>query len=449
MVKSITLETMENKENQIFEKIKNRFYLHFPSFKYRNFRLFFFGQLVSVIGSWMQATAQGWLVLKITDSPFKLGLLSAVQFLPALFLSLYAGVIIDKFSKKKILIFTQSSLAILAFVLGLLITLKVVQYYQILIIAFLMGLINTIDMPARQAFYIELVSREHLMNSIALNSSAFNLARIFGPVISGILIGLVGYSWSFYLNAISFVPVIIALFFIVERTESNKKFSLKELQNVNKDVIAGLEYIAKIPIILLIFALFTIVNIFGLNFNVLIPTLAKNVFNLHATEYGFLMSLLGVGALTSSTLLAVISYKGVKHLYLFSSALLLGITQIFIGLIHNLSYVSVFVALSGFAMVLFLNTTNTLLQMECDESYRGRVMSIYSLILLGFTPFGSLLTGTLSEKVSVNFTFVFVGVIILISVVFIYFKYYSKMFGVSSLNVRHAGGPYEGNFPKK
>jgi len=435
-------------DNNFFEKLRYRFFLHFPSFKYRNFRLFFFGQIISVIGTWMQSTAQSWLVLQITNSPFKLGLLSAVQFLPALFLSLYAGVIIDKFSKRKILIFTQSSLTLLAFVLGLLVTLKVVQYYQILIIAFIMGLVNTIDMPARQAFYIELVDKEHLMNAIALNSSAFNFARIFGPAISGVLISLVGYAWSFYLNAISFLPVIFALFLIVERTKRPNKFEIKAIQEVNKEAISGLKYILKIPIILIIFALFIVVNVFGLNFNVLIPTLVKDVFKMGSTEYGFLMSLMGVGALIGSLLLAAISYKGVKHFYLFFGAVTLGLMLILTGLIKNYALVSVVVMLSGFAMVVFLNTANTLLQMESSEEYRGRVMSIYSLILLGFTPFGALLTGTLAEF-SVQFTFVFVGSIVLLTSLIVYFAFYKKTFGREALHINRISGSFEGNFPKK
>ncbi|MFU2158225.1 MFS transporter [Caldisericum sp. AR60] len=437
------------KDKNIFRRIRDRFFIHFPSFKYRNFRLFFFGQVISVIGTWMQSTAQSWLVLQITNSPFKLGLLSAVQFLPALFLSLYAGVIIDKFSKKKILILTQSSLAILAFVLGLLVTLKVVQYYQILIIAFLSGLVNTIDMPARQSFYIELVDKEHLMNAISLNSSAFNLARIIGPGIAGILIGAVGYSLSFYLNAISFVPVIVAIFFVVERTIRPGRFSLRDLEHVNKDAIEGLKYILKIPIILIIFALFIVVNVFGLNFNVLVPTLVKQVFKLQSTDYGFLMSMMGVGALTGSLFLAVISYKGVKHFYLFGGALVLGLTLLLTGLFPNYYLTIAFTTLSGFSMVLFLNTANTLLQMESSEEFRGRVMSIYSLIFLGFTPFGALLTGTLSEKISVQFTYSLVGMIVTITTLIVYFLGYRRVFGREELHVRRVSGSYEGNFPKK
>ena len=439
---------MDDKKHR-FENLKNSFYLHFPSFKYRNFNLFFFGQVISVIGTWMQSTAQSWLVLQITNSPFKLGLLSAVQFLPALFFSLYAGVVIDKFSKRKILIFTQSALTILAFILGLLVKLHIVQYYQILLIGFLTGIVNTIDMPARQSFYVELVPKEHLMNAISLNSSAFNLARIIGPGISGILIGLVGYEWSFFLNAISFIPVIVALFFIVERTKRPSKFSLKELENVNRDIKSGLSYIMKIPIILIIFALFIVVNVFGLNFNVLVPTLAKQVFHLGATEYGFLMSLMGLGALTGSLFLAVVSYKGVKHFYLFGGAFMLGVTLLLTGLIKNLYVVSLLTALSGFFMVMFLNTANTLIQMETEEQFRGRVMSIYSLIFLGFTPFGALFTGTLAERVSVDFTYALVGTIVLVSVVIIYFSTYRKIFPGVALHTRRVSGSYEGNFPKK
>ena len=414
--------------DSIFENIKERFFLHFPAFRYKNFNLFFFGQVVSVIGTWMQTTAQGWLVLQLTNSPFKLGLLSAIQYLPALVLSLYAGVIVDKFSKRKILLFTQSAFAVLAFILGLLVSLKVVKYYQILIIAFITGLINTIDMPARQAFYIELVPKENLMNAITLNSSVANLARIVGPMISGFLIGAVGYQWSFYLNAMSFIAVIVGIFFIVERTQKSSRFSLKDLETVNEDIKSGIAYIKGIPIMIIAIVLFTIVNVFGLNFNVLIPVLAKDVYNLGATGYGLLMGILGIGALAASLLLAAISYKGVKHSYLFLSALTLGITLFLTGLIKSYNFVVSITMISGFSMVVCMNTTNTLLQTSSSDEYRGRVMSIYSLIFLGFTLFGSLITGTLSDIVSVRFTYGFVGVVLIVSTVLIYFLLYRKIF---------------------
>jgi len=414
--------------DSILENIKERFFLHFPSFKYRNFNLFFFGQVVSVIGTWMQTTAQGWLVLQLTNSPFKLGLLSAIQYLPALFLSLYAGVVVDKFSKRKILLFTQSAFAVLAFVLGLLVSLNIVKYYQILIIAFLTGLVNTIDMPARQAFYIELVPKENLMNAITLNSSVANLARIVGPMISGLLIGAVGYQWSFYLNAMSFIAVIVGIFFIVERAQKPSRFSLKDLENVNDDIKSGVAYMKGIPIMVIAIVLFTIVNVFGLNFNVLIPVLAKDVYNLGSTGYGLLMGVLGVGALAASLLLAAISYKGVKHSYLFLSAITLGITLLITGLIKSYSFVVVITMISGFSMVVCMNTTNTLLQTSSSDEYRGRVMSIYSLIFLGFTLFGSLITGTLSDLVSVRFTYGFVGVVLIVSTFLIYFLLYRKIF---------------------
>jgi len=272
------------------KSLRRKFDLYFPSFRYRNFRLFFSGQLISVIGTWMQNIGQGWLVLQITNSPLKLGILSAVQFLPALFLSLYAGAIVDKMSKRKIIIFTQISFTILALILGLLVQLKIVQYWQVLVIGFLTGLVNTIDMPARQAFYTDLVDKKHLMNSISLNSSTFNLARILGPAISGILISVVGYAWCFFINAISFIPVIVALFLIEERTLKPSTFSFKELQGVNKSVISGINYIKGIPIILITFAVFAVVNVFGLNFNVLVPVLVQNSLKLGSKQYGFVMS---------------------------------------------------------------------------------------------------------------------------------------------------------------
>ncbi|MGC8721214.1 MAG: MFS transporter [Caldisericaceae bacterium] len=419
----------------MIENIKRKFDLYFPSFRYRNFKLFFFGQLVSVIGTWMQNIGQGWLVLQITNSPFKLGLLTAVQFLPALFLSLYAGAIIDKMSKRKIIIFTQVSFTVLAFILGLLVALRVVQYWQVLIIAFFTGLINTIDMPARQAFYTDLVDKEYLMNSISLNSSTFNLARILGPAISGILISVIGYAWCFFINAISFIPVIVALFLIRERTIRKGSFNFRDIRGVNKSVISGIDYVKGIPIILITFAVFAVVNVFGLNFNVLIPVLVQNVLKLSSQQYGFVMSMMGVGALTASLLLAIASYKGLKHLYFFGSSVLLGVTLILLGLQRSYTLTLVLVAFSGFFMVTFLNVVNTLLQMESSIEFRGRVMSFYSLVLLGFTPFGSLFTGAMSERFGVNITHITVGIIVFTLTILIYFSTYRKAFGHKELNV--------------
>jgi MFS family permease len=423
-----------------FESLKRKFDLYFPSFRYRNFRLFFSGQLISVIGTWMQNIGQGWLVLQITNSPLKLGILSAVQFLPALFLSLYAGAIVDKMSKRKIIIFTQISFTILALILGLLVQLKIVQYWQVLIIAFITGLVNTIDMPARQAFYTDLVDKEHLMNSISLNSSTFNLARILGPAISGILISIVGYAWCFFINAISFIPVIVALFLIEERTLKPSTFSFKELQGVNKSVISGINYIKGIPIILITFAVFAVVNVFGLNFNVLVPVLVQNSLKLGSKQYGFVMSMMGVGALTASLILAMASYKGLKHIYFFGSAVLLGATLVLLGLQRSYTLTLILIAFSGFFMVAFLNVVNTLLQMESSIEFRGRVMSLYSLVLLGFTPFGSLLTGAMSQRFGVNITHLTVGAIVISLTLLIYFSTYKRTFGKEELNVRRIMG---------
>ncbi|MGB9694813.1 MAG: MFS transporter [Caldisericaceae bacterium] len=413
--------------NKLLDKIREQANLHFPALGHRNFQLFFYGQIISLIGTWVQNIGQGWLVLSLTNSPFLLGLLTAVQFVPMMLFSLHAGVFVDRYSKRKILLVTQSSLAILAALLGLLAGLHIVQYWHVMILALVSGIVNSIDMTARQTFYVDLVGKEDLMNAISLGSSTFNLARIIGPAIAGILIAKLGYATGFYLNALSFVPVIAAIY--IMHTDSKTSNAKYKSDNINKEILEGIRYVKNSPIIIISLSLLAVVNIFALNFNVLVPVFVKDVLKMGSQEYGLIMSAMGLGALIGSVALASISHKGVKDYYIFGGALFLSIFLILFGIQKSVLMSSVMIAISGIAMIVFLNSTNTTLQINSDDHFRGRVMSFYSLVFGGFTPIGSLYAGTVSQYVGSGLTLIISGAVTFSATIVFYLAWYRRRFG--------------------
>ncbi|MGB9781013.1 MFS transporter [Caldanaerobacter sp.] len=381
----------------------------FPALEHRNFRLFWLGQMVSLIGTWMQNIGQGWLVLKLTNSSFLLGLISAVQFLPMMLFSLFAGVIVDRFPKRKLILFTQSSFAVTSFILATLTALKLINYWQIMILALINGFLNTIDVPARQSFIIDLVGKKDLMNAIALNSAVFNAARIVGPAIAGILIGKLGYAVCFYLNSASFIAVILGLLFITVEGITPKLTNVKT--KIIEDLKDGIIYIKNTPIILHTILMIAILSTFSMNFNVLVPVFTKNVLHREATGYGLLMSAMGIGALLGALTLASISERGVKPVYLFGGGIGLGIFQILIGIQSSYALTALFLALSGWFMITFSSSANTTIQINSLDEFRGRVMSVYSLVFGGVTPIGSLYAGSLAQRFGSHITFIVSGAI--------------------------------------
>ncbi|WAM31215.1 MFS transporter [Caldicellulosiruptor naganoensis] len=269
----------------------------FAALKSKNFRYFWIGQCISLIGIWLQNTALSWLVLTLTKSAFLVGLFNALQFTPQLFLSLFAGAIIDHFPKKKLLIITQSLLMIVAFLLSFLIWTKVINYPILLVFALALGIINTFDMPARQSFVIELAGQELLINAVALNSLNFNLARVIGPAIAGILLKNVGMGVCFFLNGLSFIAVLIGLFLI---DVGLKPLSETKSRGMLKDILEGLKYTKNNRVILQTMILILIMNVFIMNFNVLIPLYTKYILHKDEAGYGFLLSSMGIGALSGA-----------------------------------------------------------------------------------------------------------------------------------------------------
>jgi MFS family permease len=380
----------------------------FRSLRHRNFRLFFSGQLVSLIGTWMQNVGQAWLVLDLTHSSFKLGVVSALQFLPMLFLSFFTGPFIDYFPKRKIIIFTQTVLMLLAFTLAVLDGTGVVRYWHIVILATLLGVVNTIDMPARQSFIIEMVGKDDLMNAIAMNSSIFNAARAVGPAIAGILIGTAGTALCFFVNGLSFLAVLGGLLLM---TFEERPADRLRSYHVVEDIREAIRYVRKTPVIMITILLVAVVSVFATNFNVLVPVFSRQELNRDATAFGILMSSFGVGALIGAVSLAALSRSGPKPLYLLGGGLALSLFLILIGFQKSYGLTACLLALAGWSMVTFFGMANTTVQLYTEDRLRGRVMSLYTLSFGGLTPFGSLFAGSVAHVLKAPLTFALGGLI--------------------------------------
>lgn len=379
----------------------------FPALKVRNFRYFWVGQLISVMGTWMQTAAQSWLVLTITDSPFLLGLLGVAQFTPVLILSLPAGVFVDRFPKRSIVILTQIASMILAFILAILVFTNTVQYWHIFILAFGLGMVKTLDIPARQSFMIELVGRDVVLNAVALNSTVINLGRIVGPALAGVVMALVGAGWCFLINGVTFIAVIVGLFKIDVAPVVRKR----PKGTVIPDIKEGLIYLFKSPILTTTTLILAIVSTFGMNYSVLIPVFARNQLGLDAQGYGLLMSSLGVGSLLGALIVAGGSSRGPKRVRLFVVPFIT--SSLFIIMGFNSSYLlsALLIGSMGFANIFFTTTANSLMQIHSDNEYRGRVMSVYSLVFAGSTPLGNMFVGSIADRAGAGSAFFWAGVV--------------------------------------
>lgn len=380
----------------------------FRSLRHRNFRLFWSGQLVSLIGTWMQTVAQAWLVLELTHSSFKLGVVTALQFLPMLFLSFFTGPLIDYFDKRRTIIWTQAILMALAFVLALLVWTGTVRYWHIVVLATLLGVVNTIDMPARQSYLIELVGKEDLMNAIALNSSIFNAARATGPAIAGLIISKLGTAFCFFVNGLSFLAVIAGLLMMGITAAPRKA---PPSYDILRDITEALRYIRDTPLVLTTISLVSVVSIFGTNFNVLVPVFVRMELHRDAAAFGFLMSSFGVGALFGAASLAFLSRWEPKPVYMLGGGLGLSLFLILIGFQKSYGMTAVLLALAGWSMVMFFGMANTTVQLNTEDRLRGRVMSLYTMSFGGLMPFGSLLAGTAAHWIQAPLTFALGGLI--------------------------------------
>ena len=373
----------------------------FIALRHRNYRLFWFGQLISLIGTWMQSIGQAWLVLQLTHSAWLLGVVGALQFLPVMLLSLFGGVLADRFPKRRVLLFTQSFAMLQASILWILVVSGHIQVWEVLVLACLLGFTNSFDMPTRQAFVVEMVGREDLPNAIALNSSVFNMARVVGPGLGGLIIAFLGIAPLFLLNAISFVPVIIGLALIrMSELHALPKHSAthdeQSKQSTFQSLHEGLVYVLHTPSILLIIAVIGVISLFGINFNVILPLFATEVLHSGAVGFGFLSAAFGLGALFSSLWLAWGNRKP-RVQYLLTAALIFSVLEILFAFSHLYVLSLILIACVGFAMIALSANSNTALQTVAPDHLRGRVMSVYMVVFAGSIPLGNLFTGGLAH----------------------------------------------------
>ena len=384
--------------------------LMFSSLKVKNFRLYWFGMLISLIGTWVQTIALSWLVFDLTKSSFLLGLVGFLGSIPMFLFSLLGGVAADRFNKRNILLATQNIFMILAFILAMLTQFKIITVNQIMVIAFLNGLVMAFDGPTRQSMVVELVGKNYLLNAIALNSAAFNSARIIGPAIAGILISVIGSSGCFYINGISFIAVIIALLLIKDHSAVKRSSHT----SWDKDLFEGLRFILGHEVILALIIMVGMTSLFGISYVILMPVFAQNVLHIGAKGFGMLMYSAGLGALLAALFLARMGEAKNTGKYIILSSIIFSLSLILFSLAKIYILCLSLLVIIGFTSVTAISLINNALQNIVADEFRGRVMSAFMFTFAGVMPFGNLIAGSLAQFLGVSLTIMISGVICLI-----------------------------------
>jgi MFS family permease len=364
----------------------------FRSLRVRNYRLFFFGQLVSLTGTWMQQVGQDWLVLRLTDRALPLGITLALQFAPMLVLGAWAGVVADRLDKRRLLLATQAAMASLALVLGVLTATGAIRLWMVYVLALLLGCATAFDMPTRQAFVSEMVGPDRVTNAIGLNSAVFNSARVVGPAVAGVLIAAVGIAPAFLINAASYLAVIAGLLAM----DPTRLHRLPPVDRAEGQVRAGLRYVWANPVLRSTIALVAVVGALGLNYRVALPLLARFTFGGDASAYGALASIMAAGAVVGS--LAAARRGRPSRTLLLGSVAVFGALSFAAAAAPTLIAEAVVLAPLGVASMTFLATANSTLQLASSPEMRGRVMALYGLVFLGSTPLGGLLGGWMAGQ---------------------------------------------------
>ena len=363
--------------------------------RYRNFRLFFGGQLISLIGTWMQNVAQAWLVYRLTGSAVLLGAIGFAGQIPVFILSpAVGGLAADRFSRRRIVIATQTSAMLLAFALAALTLSGVVRIWHIFVLSSLLGVVNSFDIPARQSFIVEMVGKPDLMNAIALNSSMFNASRVVGPAIAGILVASIGEGWCFFANGVSYIAVIAGLAAMRVAAREPVEHRGSPLAHV----VEGFRFVIGNPPIHALLILLGVVSLTGMPYVVLMPIFADRILHGGAQALGWLMGFTGVGALGAALLLA--SRQSLKGLgtWVAMAALSFGACLTAFAVSRNLELSAAILIPAGFSMMIQMGSSNTLIQSMVPDRLRGRVMSVYSMMFMGMAPIGSLLAGAVASR---------------------------------------------------
>jgi MFS family permease len=364
----------------------------FRSLRVRNYRLFASGQLVSLTGTWMQRVAQDWLVLQLTNSGTALGIVTALQFTPALVMGLWGGALADRLDKRKLLLATQTGLALAALALGLLDVAGVVTLWQVMALSVVVGVISAVDTPARQSFVVEMVGRDELVNAVAINSTIFNSGRILGPAVAGIMISQVGTGWAFVVNAASSLAVLAGL--LMMRT--SELHVSAPLQRAPGQLRAALTYTRARPDLMLVMVLVFIVGTFGMNFQITTAVLAKQVFHRGADGYGVLSTALAVGACIGAVI-ATRRRARPTAMFLVGMAVVFGLVEVVAGLMPSFWASAMLLVPAGLGMLTFTTAANSAVQLGTDPSMRGRVMALYLMCFMGGTPIGAPVIGWVSS----------------------------------------------------
>jgi MFS family permease len=357
--------------------------------RHRNFRLFWTGQTISQVGTWMQRVAQGWLALVLSNDPFMVGLVAAAGSLPVLLLSLPAGVLADRVGKLRLVTIMQALFSVQAVALWWFVWSGHITIGWLLVLATINGVVQAADVPARQALVIELVGRDDLLDAIALNSSGFNLARIIGPSVAAVVIAQFGLAWCFGLNAISYLAVLVSLFSI----RLPARPYVKSVLNAREGLSEGLRFVRSSPQIALLLWLIGVYSVFGMPYLTLMPVFARDVLGLGASGYGMLLSCVGAGAIVGALSLAGLGWRVGRGRLLTVSMITFAVALLLtMGMRSPLAAAAMFFV-TGFAMILTTAIINGLLQTLSPDEFRGRVMSVYALLFIGFSPTGSVVAG--------------------------------------------------------
>lgn len=374
------------------------------SLDHRDYRIFFGGQLVALVGSWMQQVAQAWLVLSLTNSPLRLGLVGSLSFAPVLLFAIVGGAVADRLPKRRLLVATQSVLAAQTFTLAALVWTGHVQYWHVCVLAIVYGIANTIDLPTRQSFVVELVGRADVPNAVALNSAAFNAARIVGPAIGGLLIARAGVAPAYVINGLAFVVVISTLLLVRARGAPLPRAGA----SIAAEIGEGLAYARRTPRILLVLAVLFVISITVFNFSIYVPLFARNVVQRGPEGLGLLMASVGVGAVGGALTLGLL--QSPSTVLLFVTGFLSCAGLLVMSTLRDFGAAALTLFLLGWVSVIVVTGCNVALQLAAPDALRGRIMSLHTFIYGGVFPFGAFSVGSISEHWGVPTAFRAAGI---------------------------------------
>jgi len=409
--------------------------IRFRALKHRNFQLFFAGQLVSLIGTWMQSTAQLWLVYRMTNSPALLGIFGFASQIPILFLASLGGYVGDRYNRHRGVIWTQTTAMILSFVLAALTLIGAVRVWEIILIAFFAGIVNAFDVPIRQAFLVQMVGKEDLPNAIALNSSIFNGARIVGPALAGFAIAWIGEGWCFFLNGISFLAVIIALLMMRLDKFEPRASEGSPLQNF----VQGFRFAMSDRPIRSALLLLSLMSLLGMQYSVFMPIFARDILHGGPSRLGLLMSFAGVGAIVGALHFAGrTDYKGlVEWIAATSTTCSLGIVLFSQSRVYWLSAVALLAV--GFSATSQMAATNTMVQGRVPDELRGRIMAVYATMVMGVQPLGALIAGGVAKRIGAPHALTAFGTICFLGSLFFVFRVAMRLGDTQAATEPHAG----------